>query len=912
MPSSSLAPSGLGYLALMWLHASLVGSKVTVLESNRFVESQASLPLIAAEMVQRAAPELISSVRVHHAQHLPRARHEACGAFYHGDDVRSAARHLQQILNHTSGTLSSGPACVANFISSNPRNLERWASTLTKVMTQVCPADQEARLQEYRLAYGIAVDRFGPPVEVDMDARTLLTLEEPDETLKVLRAERLAGLPADVLLEPPELGLGRPPAAARVSMEEKEAQAKKMNVAIPIRVDKQNNASIWSSEATMTALYVLDVIEASRHWEVVLANVGTGGREVLTLRFRNDLRDDSDMNVFDNSLTRAPATATHCGFRYSADNVTEAVWALQKAVASVYTNESASNKEVISSCLWNYHTENPEVVTSWLVVMEDLLAQPRSQQRVAELEQYRLEQSQTLGPATSPLQADHERLQREREVELGSAWSRNRTSYTIGLTMRLDGQPIVSFHECETIATTPFATCRQEHLGSRRGLLYTLPRTALALDIDVYMEVGMQLSTRQISLAQLNGAKVATYRSGNDHVMCIETMLYELDRCSIYSATGYDAIWTLPSFDYLEALDTTAFEHASFATVPFTWSPRFLNYTLQQMQSRRFYTARGQAKHVGVFESNLHLVKTDIIPVAILEAFYRRYPNLLAKAHVTNALKTSEHELYKSWRDRRLRAAQDGRLEFKGSIDDACGNWDGRLGSGRNGRVACDRLKSRVATLGIWGHDQDCGFYYPARDVAAGAQALYSATTTFDAEMKSHYQAYANCTFRHLTTNPDNVLAWERELDRLVQQPRALGRETALREWALHNAHALQLLVTPSDLGRQLLDALASQPDRVANSSELAATSPPLPPSKGPNAIPESVEGAGDEGLADPSGTVPKEPDQGVREAAAELETEEPMAQSAPKLAGLEARLAHRHDQQQESQQQVLDFLADF
>ena len=56
-----------------------------------------------------------------------------------------------------------------------------------------------------------------------MDARTLLTLEEPDETLKVLRAERLAGLPADVLLEPLELGLGRPPAAARVSMEEKEA-----------------------------------------------------------------------------------------------------------------------------------------------------------------------------------------------------------------------------------------------------------------------------------------------------------------------------------------------------------------------------------------------------------------------------------------------------------------------------------------------------------------------------------------------------------------------------------------------------------------------------------------------------------------------------------------------------------------
>ena len=58
----------------------------------------------------------------------------------------------------------------------------------------------------------------------------------------------------------------------------------------------------------------------------------------------------------------------------------------------------------------------------------------------------------------------------------------------------------------------------------------------------------------------------------------------------------------------------------------------------QALRKRRFYTPRGRAKHVGVFESNLHLVKTDVIPVAIVEHFFRQQPDLLAKAHITNAL----------------------------------------------------------------------------------------------------------------------------------------------------------------------------------------------------------------------------------------------------------------------------------
>ena len=39
-----------------------------------------------------------------------------------------------------------------------------------------------------------------------------------------------------------------------------------------------------------------------------------------------------------------------------------------------------------------------------------------------------------------------------------------------------------------------------------------------------------------------------------------------------------------------------------------------------------------------MFESNLHVVKADVLPVTILEHYYRKHPDLLSKAHITNAV----------------------------------------------------------------------------------------------------------------------------------------------------------------------------------------------------------------------------------------------------------------------------------
>ena len=53
---------------------------------------------------------------------------------------------------------------------------------------------------------------------------------------------------------------------------------------------------------------------------------------------------------------------------------------------------------------------------------------------------------------------------------------------------------------------------------------------------------------------------------------------------------------------------------------------------------------------------------------------------------------------------------------------------------------------------------QDCGFYYPKDDVMSAVEQLYQASTEFDDNAEAHYNRSAACLYRHLTTNPDNIL----------------------------------------------------------------------------------------------------------------------------------------------------------
>lgn len=158
----------------------------------------------------------------------------------------------------------------------------------------------------------------------------------------------------------------------------------------------------------------------------------------------------------------------------------------------------------------------------------------------------------------------------------------------------------------------------------------------------------------------------------------IEHILKNSTALKMFHTTGYDIMWTLPSYNRFEELVSKSniqFEFLDFLFIyflflvksrictlnmmvlsnflmkfviqhhcviwnrsnsflhqayncdvkvaPYLWSPRFFEFVLRQLKTRRYYTNLGIAKRIGVFEPNLNFFKTSVIPIVIAELLYR-------------------------------------------------------------------------------------------------------------------------------------------------------------------------------------------------------------------------------------------------------------------------------------------------
>ena len=78
----------------------------------------------------------------------------------------------------------------------------------------------------------------------------------------------------------------------------------------------------------------------------------------------------------------------------------------------------------------------------------------------------------------------------------------------------------------------------------------------------------------------------------------------------------------------------------SAQSIPFVWSPVFIEQRSQQLPHAGVYQPRpaGQGKRLTVMEPNINVVKFCLYPVLIAEQAYRQMPQAIELLQVTNAL----------------------------------------------------------------------------------------------------------------------------------------------------------------------------------------------------------------------------------------------------------------------------------
>ncbi|PQV50644.1 DUF2827 domain-containing protein [Paraburkholderia sp. BL21I4N1] len=179
-----------------------------------------------------------------------------------------------------------------------------------------------------------------------------------------------------------------------------------------------------------------------------------------------------------------------------------------------------------------------------------------------------------------------------------------------------------------------------------------LMRTHEATDqVDVIVEMGGALDIEWLDLMRARGKKVAFYCCGQPYVGLAEPAVFSKpthasrpDRC--------DEVWYLPK-DAAFAPMMRMLHRCEVHEAPFVWHPQFIQQRMQEVEAlgmRYGYAAHDtttagarRGLRVAIFEPNISVVKTSLVPMLVCDEAYRADPGAVETMHVLNTLHLKDH-----------------------------------------------------------------------------------------------------------------------------------------------------------------------------------------------------------------------------------------------------------------------------
>ncbi|ANH75594.1 hypothetical protein ACS15_4713 [Ralstonia insidiosa] len=165
---------------------------------------------------------------------------------------------------------------------------------------------------------------------------------------------------------------------------------------------------------------------------------------------------------------------------------------------------------------------------------------------------------------------------------------------------------------------------------------------------DLVIEMSAQFSIDWITAFRRRGGKVVTMRVGNDYVIDIERAIFNKPSGFLFSGATYDGVWTIPEFEHscLHYYQTGL--RSPVKILPHLWHPMLFDRARATLGAGLSfgYQPGNPRWRVAMFEPNICMVKTSIIPMLITEEAYRTRPDFLEYVRVCNTLHMKDHTTF--------------------------------------------------------------------------------------------------------------------------------------------------------------------------------------------------------------------------------------------------------------------------
>lgn len=341
---------------------------------------------------------------------------------------------------------------------------------------------------------------------------------------------------------------------------------------------------------------------------------------------------------------------------------------------------------------------------------------------------------------------------------------------TIGISLpTYNGEVSWGSDVCQSVAFLAMLLSRSEQTGPIYflgcGDVHT-PSTRFPLDgfdiplvrpvdvtheLDVVIEMGAQLPLDWIKRMKMLGKKcIASFIDGT-YLPLGETSIFDKDPVYFFNKAPFDEIWMLEKSSNIDAPMLRTLTCAPGYTIPYLWSPHFLNRRIAALTSEGAtfgYHPGRRPWRVATLESNGSVAQSCHYPMLVCDSQYRTQPHTIKHLFVVNAMHMKVHPTFLCFANS-LDLVRQHKASFEPYLDvadcmtryadavvshqweDSQRHWHYEVLS------AGYPLIHNSLSLG------DAGYYYPDFDVDAGSHALRSAWMYHD-EQLDDYRARSN------------------------------------------------------------------------------------------------------------------------------------------------------------------------
>ncbi len=193
------------------------------------------------------------------------------------------------------------------------------------------------------------------------------------------------------------------------------------------------------------------------------------------------------------------------------------------------------------------------------------------------------------------------------------------------------------------------------------------------IPIKIYIEIGMSMSADVHKFLKMCGAKICKLYLGNILNIDVENPMYMPNQNFAHHVKGLmDEIWTSPHYhmhdQYARALNFVDIEKKGEIVAPYVWDSQILTND----GTRNFQWRKACSDTEDVFlilEPNISFQKCSLVPLMILEAWFRKHPEWKGEVVLSNGERLLAVPFFRETIWKELDLVKAGRVKVKGRSD---------------------------------------------------------------------------------------------------------------------------------------------------------------------------------------------------------------------------------------------------